>query len=349
MRVALGGVAAALLLLPGCDVTGSPDHPDYVPYVPPAASVTDGDRYEFADAGTESRMTPIASLATLPEPSESLAPLIEFYDSIGSLVGSYTPVEFRLFIQELVLYNDTSAIELDVPLSEISFTDTTQHYADFVNEIAIAPEVEIAQDDYTGLFFFFFSSPGVMGVGGTMEEPDGYVRQESRIVVRIPDYGGVWSDEFDENPRSDTPLPVRTNYADDFIMFSPGALQPRYYAERLGLESFGEIAQFAYRVNDEYRAILPGADGHPDIWSTDEPETLGLPNHGSTGNASAIVMPFDGISVPSETDDVVITIGWDLDGIIEVYDNGTPNYQQDDVAVLARDFWRRFEISVSIE
>lgn len=277
----------------------------------------------------------------------SLESLTQFYDpaisDIGSLVGSYTPDKFRLFIQEIVLYNSTDAVELDVPLSPASATDQTPHYADFVEDIVIQPSNPIPPGTYTGMFFFFFANPSSMGVGsegGT----DYFVPINSQVEVTIPGYGGIWVDQLGGG--TDDKYSVK-NLGSDKYQFSPFALQPGYWQEtitgyRPG-ESMQRIEQFVYMQGTEYRAILPGISGHPEIWDTTDNDTAALPNYGSNGNASGIFMPFSGVDIPRSATAVEFTVSWDLDGIIEVYDRGTPE-KGDDIVVLAKDFWTRFSL-----
>ena len=109
-------------------------------------------------------------------------------------------------------------------------------------------------------------------------------------------------------------------------------------------QKINTIEQFIYRTGTAYRAILPGVNGHPGTWSTDDPDGANLPNNGNTGAASAIFILFDGIFIPENAKRVRFHVIWDLKDIIEIYDNKTPEDLSDDVIVLAKDFWERFSI-----
>ncbi|MFP4551227.1 MAG: hypothetical protein ACLFNT_10505 [Spirochaetales bacterium] len=325
--ITICAIGLGVLLLASCGEPGT---------VPVALS--------FEDSGGARAMSSARAITLTPD--ESLEALIDFYDpsvsNIGTLVGSYTPSKFRLFVQEIVLYNDTDAIELDVPLSASSATDQSPHYADFVEDIVIQPSNPVPSGAYTGMFFFFFSAPSTMGVNGTPENPDYLVPVDSQIEVTIPGYEGVWPDV--DNHAG----PIVEDLGSGAYRFALFPLQPGYWTDvvesyRPG-ESIERIEKFIYMQDTTYRAILPGISGHPDIWDTTDADTAALPNHGSTGNASAVFMPFGGVDIPSSAKAVEFTVSWDLDGIIEVYDAGTAADKSDDIVVLAKDFWNRFTL-----
>ncbi len=283
------------------------------------------------------------------DPEESIRPLEEFYNHLGNLVGSYTPSKFRLFIMEIVLYNKNKAIELDIPFSKKSLTNPDLHYADFVEDYLITPNISIPVGDFTGLFFFF----SVINSNLHVDSSDGSsftIEVSPSVEVTVPGYGGVWVDEFIEGINR-----YNVKYlGDDKYHFTPSKLQPRgwfnvtssYLAEG---EYFHPIEMFVYLKDSPYRAILPGIHGHPDIWDTSDEDTIGLPDYGSNGPTSAIIMPFDGIQIPEEAHIVTIKIIWDLEGIIEVYDNGTPEDKSNHIIVLAKDWWKRFRIILIVE
>lgn len=270
--------------------------------------------------------------------------LEDFYTRIGTKHESYTPTKFRLFIQEIVLYNENEAIELDVPVSEASLTNPEPHMADFVNDIVLEPSNPVPPGTYTGMFFFFFTDHSDLAIGGTPENPSGFVTVAPEIEVTIPGYEGVWPDDEGAHGRYEV-----KELSGGAYRFTPAALQPSYWANQLSDyldsgERMSDIQHFAYIKGSDYRAILPGMDGFSDTYDTSDPDTLGLPNYGSNGNASAVVMPFDGVEIPSGAKAVSFRVQWDLDGIIEVYDNGTASDKTDDVVVLAKNFWQRFSL-----
>ena len=320
------------------------------------SGVTPGISFEDSSGSSSKNMTPKEITLT---PSESLQPLIDFYNNsdnddedIGSLVDSYTPSKFELFIQEIVLYNDSEAYELDIPLSEESAEDHSRHIADFINDVVIQPEVPIAPGTYTGLFFFFFTSNGALSVGGTIEDPAYVINYTPSVVVELPGYGNVNNGNFSDEPSSNDPsIYDRQNISEDKYHFAPSLLLPNAYQDLLnhtlgtdGVSYNGDISMFAYRHNDTYRAILPDIEGHPEIWSTADEDTIGLSNHGSTGNSGAVIMPGPKIDIPSDAKGITFKVSWDLEGIIEVYDANTPDIKSDDIVVLADKFWERFSL-----
>jgi len=55
-----------------------------------------------------------------------------------------------------------------------------------------------------------------MGVGGTMEESDYYVKTESEITIDIPGYEGVWLDQ--PNHYYDDIMVLADNFWDRFSL-----------------------------------------------------------------------------------------------------------------------------------
>jgi hypothetical protein len=172
----------------------------------------------------------------------------------------------------------------------------------------------------------------------------GSVEIDSDIVVSLPGYGAELAGRIGNNVES---------REGDIITFNMGGLQPTGYpaivSDYLPDQHIGLIEMFVYRTGTTYRAILPGVDGHPEIWSTEDPDAANLHGNGSNGNSSAIFIPFDGIYIPENAKRVRFHVVWDLENIIEIYDNSTPGNLSDDVIVLANNFWERLSIIPVIE
>lgn len=240
-------------------------------------------------------------------------------------------------------------IELDVPFSRSSLAYPDRHYADFVEDYVITPSVAIPVGDFTGLFFFFHVFNSNLRVT-TSNGSNFTIEVSPSVEVTIPGYGGKWADEFVEGYNR-----YNVKYlGNDKYHFTPGKLQPRGWYNVVSSylsqgEYFHPIDMFVYLKDSPYRAILPGINGHPDMWDTSDEDTIGLPDYGSNGTASAIIMPFDGVQIPEDARIITIQIIWDLNGIIEVYDNGTPEDKSNHIVVLAKDWWKRFKIVFKIE
>jgi hypothetical protein len=339
-------IAGLLIMSTGCSSSGS-GNSGIAPTVSfDNRSGVSGGAVDASSAGVNAQSV---------QPDASLDPLVDFYDHIGDRVTTLTPSKFRLFIQEIVLYNDSTAIELDIPLSEASLTEPSRHMADFVNDIVLEPSTAVPPGRYTGMFFFFFTGNSDLGIGGTPESPAGYVTVAPEVEV---DLGANYTSNSGTS-LEDLEHPVSGRYDRQHLgggvyHFVPETLLPSAYSDVLDSylalgENLGAIQMFAYRENTNYRAILPGIVGHPETWDTSDPDTLGLPNYGSNGNSSAIVIPFDGIDIPADADRVRLSVAWDLEGIVEVYDAGTPANYSDDIVVLAKDFWNRFSLIPSVD
>jgi hypothetical protein len=279
--------------------------------------------------------TPIRAM-DLPAPDISLAPFTEFYDKIGDCVASYTPSIFKLWINEIMLYTDSLEIELDYPISQTDPNDTikAQCYADFTSNYVLSPLVPIpAGTFYDNLFYFFAASDGT----GTSTTGGDFII-DNTIEVEMPEYAGVLSARVGVN------VEAENGSTFNFELYH---LQPSGYPAIINTYLPGQVmpyvAMFVYRKNTAYRAILPGISGHPEMWDFHDPDGVGLPFSKSNGSMAAIFLPFEGIYIPENAKSIRFNVVWDLNGIIEVYDNNTPE-KDDDVIVLARDFWNRFSI-----
>lgn len=321
--------------------------------------------FTFYDRPPDSRSTRTDSLTSQPlpdlTPDESLEALVDFYQNAGTLVGKYTPTKFKLFISNIVIFNQSNAVNLSMFPTKATAFDPVQCYADFVESVELQPATTIPADDYTGLLFFFGTSNGVLGTN-VSEGSDYFVRQEPIIEVTIPGYGDVWPSVEDPGPFNNAytgdpalfaNLHSVVNLEGDSYRFEPDFLQPGSWTEIQarylpGGQRFQPINYFAYMKDSPYRAILPGTSGIG-VWSTADPTALGLIGYNSTGNYAAIIMPFDGIVVPSYALRVGFSMYWDLTDIIEVYDAGTSEDKSDDVIVLASDFWERFSLIPTVQ
>lgn len=271
----------------------------------------------------------------------SLDIITNAYSGFGSKIGSYTPTEFSLFIQEIVLYkfNDFElCIELDEPLTSESVNNPERHQANFIDDITLTPKNPILSGDYDGMLFFFFSNRA-QRLGTNF----GDVVNESIVTVTIPGYENVWADQQNYQYPS---IKDFSNNSDGSLTFGLTHIQPARYIAGNNPSEFWHFEYFIYRKGiDSAKAILPGAVGHPDTFSTSDPEIAGLANHGTEGtNLSALLLPFNGISIPETATSVNFTVSWDLEGIIEVYDNNTPLIKSDDIVILANNFWERFSL-----
>ena len=307
-----------------------------------------------APAAAGQRISP----ASTPVDS-SMEPLTQFYDSIGDKVGSYTPTKFRMFIGEIGLYNpapDGDGVELDAPLAGDSPTNSEKHYADFVEEVIIRSGEPVPPGTYNRIWFLFSAYRGEM----TSNTFDGALPIAPEIEVEIPGYGSVIDTDGDGDP--DSPVwpymasrvlgePSREYLGEDTFRFVPRRLLPATYDWKYddgGTDKrIDPIEHFTYFADTtSYRGIFPGIGGVPDSWSTADPDTLGTPHLVATGFGSAIIVPSEAVVVPADATEVLVRMKWDLDGIIEVYDDGTPDDKSDDLVVFADKFWERLDLTV---
>ena len=70
------------------------------------------------------------------------------------------------------------------------------------------------------------------------------------------------------------------------------------------------------------------------------------PGMGTSGNSVYTRLPWEGVEIHKKAARVEFEIFWNLQDIIEIYDNRTPGILTDDIAVLADKFWERIQITV---
>ncbi|MDD4574193.1 MAG: hypothetical protein PHR69_08260, partial [Sphaerochaeta sp.] len=70
------------------------------------------------------------------------------------------------------------------------------------------------------------------------------------------------------------------------------------------------------------------------------------PGMGINGNSVYTRLPWDGIRINPKALDIEFEIFWDLEDLVELYDNNTESDLTDDILVLADKFWERIHINV---
>lgn len=327
---------ACMLLLIGCDWN-------------PGSALTSTVTWRSSDS---SKLT---TARTIQEPDSIVTP---YYQDYGSLVATVTPSKFKIPLQAVELSNEKQYVN---PIPFHQFDEGNQkwivQYGDFTENNIASPGL-IPVDTYTDFLFFFFDSAGSMQMSST---PGINALYSNEIVMDLPDtYAGLFpiTDQIKRIHR-------RTNTEGE----------PVYELYDLVIDG---SAVYETKVVDAQRAIyqvelsdlLPGPITNGVIqgkkltvfwFNGDETVTYDVPQGqtwhelfdykttpgmGTKGNTVFTRLPWEGVEIHKKAARVAFEIYWDLQDIIEIYDNNTPNILTDDIAVLADTFWERIEISV---
>jgi len=232
-----------------------------------------------------------------------------------------------------------------VPFHQFDEENNTwiMQYGDFTTPLAATPEGEIKAGTYSDFMIFFFSGPGVMGMSST---PDVFAESSPVIVVDLPEgyENYVATDVPFKYDGTSTVTPGGNTFYTKKIVDSNNSifqfsLSELYPKDASGNEMALEVFNF---TGTEYKVYAPGIDGVPETYDIlDYKDTPGM---GILGNNIFTKVPWDGITILPETASVTFTLTWNLDGILELYDNKTSDVT-DDILVLADRFWERLSFS----
>lgn len=341
-------VVAFVIILPACG-----------PSVLGGASGPSSSRVSFDNRPVDSSRNMTLSRASTPSQiDESLQVITDLYSELGNKVGSYTPSEFKLYIWDIVLYQQNvpaAYIYLDYPLSYETAEKPSFHQANFLSDIDIVAPSDMLPGHYDGLWFSIRGERKGYSNGTISDGPSVKFLNESTITVNVPGYENIWSGTTID--LSGVELGIHdtlVNNDDGSITFGLDQLQPSYISgnyEDISLDFHPKIENIFYMENIDYHAVLPGEPGNPEYLDS----KIHAKYVGYSGNAvftsdgdGAIFIPFNGVTIPESSYDITFSIVWDLEGIIEVYDNSTPTNKTDDIMVLADRFWERISLETTV-
>jgi len=175
--------------------------------------------------------------------------------------------------------------------------------------------------------------------------PDVFAESSPVIVVDLPDdYKDFIASDVPYTYNGSSTTPGGNNFYFKKILDSENAvfqfsLNELYPKDASGNVMALEVFNF---TGTEYKVYAPGVDGVPVVYDIlDYKDTPGM---GIIGNNIFTKVPWEGITILPETASVTFTLTWNLDGILELYDNKTLEIS-DDILVLADRFWERLSFS----
>jgi len=260
------------------------------------------------------------------------------YTKYGTLITKLTPIKFKIPLQTVEIANTTSCF---YPIPFHQFDTTTNkwviQYCDFLTPQVSQPQGEIATGQYTDFTLFLFSRPGEMSMSST---PGIKAEFSPDVVVDLP--------------------PGYENYITSDVVYFTSCTNNTYYSKKI-IDSPNSIYQFTleqlYPIDESGNRIIqeiftftgntyivyyPGLNGVPACYDIkDYKKTKGT---SIVGNNIYTIIPWEGLTVFPSTTSIIFELYFDLNNIIELYDNNTPDDKSDDILVLADQYWNRFKL-----
>jgi len=279
---------------------------------------------------------------------EEFLALNNYYDSLNSFVRSYTPTEFytgvfcinAYFLEDNLrqaLYN-----EPEIPPSGGGWgEDIILPLVDFANMSKLTPTQNLLVNNTVTGFLFALDNGS-------------YHKYSPRITFTLDDKvssnhplrtNPISVDVYDNNPveaRDGNKLSVKakTLYPNFFgggilIGFYPGTEYRCFDLANYSLDFENSDMEIWELINEDYYKFLDSilTEGFADV---------------NFYNFPSLYTPMAPIHIPSGAKDIDISVNWYLENIIEQYQGPDgKDDTEDDVFVLARDFWQRLSLNIS--
>lgn len=264
----------------------------------------------------------------------SLDATLAYYETIGNLVGTYTPQSVRLYLADMLvdakqdIGMGMSWVSLGrdpYPRTEADLTNgyMDQFYADFTNPDLVfeAGEGLPTGTRFPVLAIRFETMSADHGYG----DFDGNYITIPEVVVDLPGYEGVFA-------RGSQPIYLDRSVG-SVLSFKPFTLVPGnfgHYPEKG--EGLISGSQFIFLFNGNSYGLTDAADHseyYNDAWGS-------------------LLLPFEPLLVGPGARKVRFHVRWDVDNLVHIYDRNTPDDKYDDVAVFAPRFWERIHVTVEV-
>lgn len=290
---------------------------------------------------------------------ESFSAFNDYYDSLNGLVRSYTPTEFSLGITTISAYGNYY-----IPLPgeddekawtwfeifnfgnyQIEHPDVPWLVVDFANMSVIPIEPIPTDSTATAMLFMPLWSGDErykLSITFTLDEA-----VHSEHPLRTTTESG-WS--YDSRLFFDADYYGIIARDGNKVSVQPLSLCPYLYGMYFH-------TQMGFYAGTEYKCFISqkyydrdGEVNNSVVAYQEFLDSLALGLNAQGGGQGNIFTPMAPVHIPSDATDVDITLNWYLTDIIEQY-KGADNIAdtEDDVFVLARDFWQRLSLSVSTQ
>lgn len=305
----------------------------------------------------------VVSPRMLTDPSMSFVDA--FYTGYGTLVGTFTPenVVLPISLGEILLFDEGNPfgnIFIRIPPKD-ALDDPAQFIADFASPVA-AEFVALPRGQYDRLELRL--NPGhSLHVGrGYSHQPDYTTWTECSVQVELPGYG---LDLIDIPSRLPDAMVGNHDFYYDFSSgweegeFDYSALQEqifnpeagRYFErKRITGDDFIFTMQYLYprRIPSvlDYRDVDDAYFAQWHVFTSEVNAARYARSGEGDYSRGTLLIPLSPIEIGALEKETTIVLHFDVENLIEVYDNNTPGDKTDDIVVLAKNYWERFSISL---
>jgi len=261
----------------------------------------------------------------------------------GNLITEITSAKFKIPVVSIHLFNDSAGSYSD-PVMQIHYAPAylappdERFYADFLNALPITYTPEVVQGVFNSCAIMIPFSPGLVTYGREGAEQFSW-HPVAEIEFQLPfDYDLVpleLLESWVESPDNQNMTYLRKT---GHVIFANG-LSPLYgnaYGYPPPQLFIFDSSSDPSVYNQEMASINPS-----EIFNS-----YCLP---SNTNGPILRLPFSSITIPEEFDSLSLSFTFDLNGILQLYDNNTPENLADDIIVLAPRIWERISLTAAIE
>lgn len=251
----------------------------------------------------------------------------------GELLYTLTPESFILDLDNIMIYNKVGSayqsVSLLKPVFGSNWMIVPQHY-DLLHTNGIIRNSLVLNTIYDGLFIKFLSVGSGLKVGGELEQ---------------------------------SPTPTATSNDGFYILAVVGIELPKEYndvrlaGEIIGMEALPDgLRYFSFadlqpiETNDGFISFLTIGSDVEESWVQNpkgEEGTWTNPWGETTGNSVSLYLSSTSNIDLSSYENPKVIINWDMEDLIEIYDNGTPDNYADDIITF--NLKNPFPISLLVE
>lgn len=220
-------------------------------------------------------------------------------------------------------------------------------------EISIYESTEI-----DSVYMALSLTAGIVGLFDETNDSNNYKINRPTMTIYIPGYtDNEWPD-FEEIIASssdymgyDVPTYRRRYLGDHLFEFELATVMPRFakyelhdYSDLGFYNYYNNIQQFIYFTEYETSGlVMPGVGSFTDDGEMYDASDYANIAGAGEGNSGLLVFPFEQIEITSDT---TFIFNINTDDLFSVYDNGTPDYKNDDILMAKNGYWDHFTLQV---
>jgi hypothetical protein len=262
------------------------------------------------------------------------------YSQLGAIVDfegetSLNPTSFVLPFGQASIGNGVEEISISPPFGDYEVSQQQEMLnVDFCKPYPYDISGFILPAIYDTFYMRITARARALGTG------DGQLWENPYFIVTVPGYTDAEWPDFISPATDDDPEIWHRKYLGEntFHIELTYALVPiydQYQTQAADIENYMFCSEYTLPGT-----VFPGLAGHPPYYDTSDYGNILTASVGT--NLSMLLFPFEPMNVVGDT---VLAFNLDTDGIISVYNRGTPGYKSDDALVLSYGFWNHFDVS----